>query len=524
MNSTTAVEQDQRMGLLNALLQTPHREIDKVWSWHQEVCERDPLFYQRLAAWYADNGEIRDHQQAFASALCLSNFPGHRDIGCALVREFPPYQLERVVNWISGVYRKVRPGKSKIEGVDARETSRMEKKEEAVTERIGLFRCPPRSLRTEVSRYLHEREAEPDWFDACVIQSRKSLKRLYALLNIKPSERAQKILFDEEPPAGSRIAALKALNRAKTPAEQAAVIREHKIPYRIASTVVTTAMTPVVMLALIESMSDQELINGIGALNRRGVLDNPDLKALVDERLKKAKKGKRVSALKADVAARAAGVSEETRKALTDVADAQIKSKGRVKMPTAILVDKSASMHQAVEVGKRIAAMVSAVCESDLFVYAFDTMPYPITPGRPLGGATLEMSDWDRAFRGINAAGGTACGAGLEAMIRQNQRASTLVLVSDGGDNTSPTFDSAYQRYAAWSGERPNVVFVCLPGDANVMEARCKAAGIEMDRWDFKGSDYYSLPQLLPMISAGNSKLELLLSIMNYPIPQRRTA
>src|SRR5207302_9832392 len=118
---------------------------------------------------------------------------------------------------------------------------------------FGLFRNPPRSLRTEIGRYLREREADTEWFDSSVLIARKALKRMYALLHVKPGERAQKILFDEEPPSDSRIAAIRALTKASTPADQARAVLEHRIPYRVASTVVRE-MTPTVLLALIEVM------------------------------------------------------------------------------------------------------------------------------------------------------------------------------------------------------------------------------------------------------------------------------
>src|SRR5205823_1766251 len=150
-----------------------------------------------------------------------------------------------------------------------------------VVEEFGLFRNPPRSLRTEIVRYLHEREADADWFDSTALTARKALKRLYALLHVKPGERVQQILFDEEPPADSRIFALKELSKAATPADQARAIVEHKIPYRVAATVVKQ-MTPTVLVALIDARSPQEMINNLGALQKRGALDNPDLKGLVE--------------------------------------------------------------------------------------------------------------------------------------------------------------------------------------------------------------------------------------------------
>src|SRR5207244_6074799 len=114
---------------------------------------------------------------------------------------------------------------------------------QTVVEDFGLFRNPPRALKTEIVRYLREREGDAEWFDSSVLVARKAIKRLYALLHVKPGERAQKILFEEAPPADSRLAALKDLARAKTPAQQAHAIIEHRIPYRVAATVVQQ-MTP----------------------------------------------------------------------------------------------------------------------------------------------------------------------------------------------------------------------------------------------------------------------------------------
>ena len=54
-----ANEQDLRLGMLNTLLTTPHRQLDKLWPVHEEMVQKDPRFYVRLAAWYADHGDVR---------------------------------------------------------------------------------------------------------------------------------------------------------------------------------------------------------------------------------------------------------------------------------------------------------------------------------------------------------------------------------------------------------------------------------------------------------------------------------
>ena len=61
------------------------------------------------------------------------------------------------------------------------------------------------------------------------------MKRLYAGLHIRQSDRAQAILFDNDPPADSLPFKVKQIAKASTPAEQARAIAQYQIPYRVAS-------------------------------------------------------------------------------------------------------------------------------------------------------------------------------------------------------------------------------------------------------------------------------------------------
>lgn len=524
-------EQDIRVQILDALLTTPHRDLEKIWPIHQDLIAKDPRFYVRLAAWYSDHGDVRDHKEMFVVALTLSDFDGHRDVGLAMLRQFPPYEVARVVDFIGGrkTTRKLRPGGEAKRATGAAKKARrnmarrMFGTEEAkpaapaepgkVTEEFGLFLNIPRAMKTELGRYLAEREADPEWFDGCVLTARKAMKRLYALLHVRPGERAQKILFEKDPPEDSRLFALRELAAAASPAEQARAIIEHRIPYRVAATVVRQ-MTPTVLVALVQQMSPQELINSLGALKRRGALDVPEIKSLVEARLAEAKTAARVSALKTREAAAAADVGAELQAQLEDVADAQIKARGKIARPTALLVDKSSSMEGAIELGKRIGAMVSAICDAGLYVYAFDTMAYEIAAR---GSA---LADWERAFAGIRAEGATSCGVAIKYLERKRQRVEQIVLISDEGQNTPPVFIDALGEYRAALKVDPAVVIVRTPGGCDFVEKQCRQAGVTVDVFQFNG-DYYSLPNLVPML-ARPSRLELLMEIMEYPLPQRK--
>jgi len=515
-------EEDVRLQLFNALLQTPHRKLDQVWPIHDEVARRDPLFYVHLAAWYHERGDVRDHKEMFIVRLVLSDFPGHREVGLALLRALPPYQVVRVVDFIHGVTETrpidqpgvARPG---IKGKRGRKPSRPQvgdrKGQREVVGVRGLQRNLPKSLRTEVYRYLREREAVPEWFDSTVLVARKALKRLYALLHIAPAERTQQILFDDNPPSDSRVAGLKRLALAATPEQQARAIVESRIPFRIAVTVIQE-MTTELLEALIDRMSPQEVINNVALLSRHGALQNPDLKALIDLKLEEAKSAKRVSALKAQTAVQAVDLSDAMRQQLQAVADCQIKARGRIRRPTGLLIDKSGSMELAMELGKRIGAMISAVCESDLFVYAFDKLAYPVTP------KGKDLAAWDEAFRGLSANGMTSCGVPVEMLRRKKQHVEQIIMVTDEEEYDPPFFVDSLQRYKRELGADPAICLVRVPDSSTKLQDQCKRAGIPVTTFDFSG-DYYSLPNLVPLLEPP-SELDLMMEIMEFPLPERK--
>lgn len=55
------------------------------------------------------------------------------------------------------------------------------------------------------------------------------------------------------------------------------------------------------------------------------------------------------------------------------ITDTQIKARGRIVRPTALLIDKSGSMSEAITVGRQLGAMISAICEHPVVAYAFAT-------------------------------------------------------------------------------------------------------------------------------------------------------
>src|SRR5262249_28283320 len=158
-----------------------------------------------------------------------------------------------------------------------------------------------------------------EFFDKAVIRAKKQIKHLYATLRIKPSPRAEAILFRNDPPKDSVLYAVKELAKAQNPAQQAELIKKHQIPALIAVGAVKK-MTPEIIRDFAETMSPQELINMIKSLKERGAMDDPETKAIIEKKLAEAGKSERVSAFKAMKAAEVAVLDQETSKKLEKVA------------------------------------------------------------------------------------------------------------------------------------------------------------------------------------------------------------
>ena len=495
-------EQDIRLQILNSLLDSTHRDIGRVVETHKNMIDQDPFFYGHLAVWAMENTDIRDHKEVFVSTLLLSEFPEHREAGYVLLQKFPPHQVVKIKNHIKKVHK----------------------------------RNPPRIMKTAVKNYLKEFELNDSRFDgAAASRQKNALIGLYSSFRLKPGAfqdedtpviidgdecmvtRAQAILFEDQPPKDSKIYQVKLLASTDDPIEQAKLIVEHKIPYTTAVGAISN-MTPTVLAALINNMTDQEILVNLGALKKRGALDNKDIKELVNSKLKKVKNSKKVDALKAAKAAETSGVDKEMAKELVEISDTQLKAKGRISRSTALIIDKSQSMVEAIEIGKGIGSMISTIVEGDFYCYAADVVAIPIKC------KSNSLDDWQNAMKMIKARNATSCGAGIHQLRKNNQRVEQIIMVTDQGENRAPLFANEMVAYrdAVCGGEMPRVIFVnCGKWSSDRLELECQKVGIEYDVIHVpKGADYYSLPNLIPLLTKPG-RVDLLEEILQTDLPTR---
>lgn len=492
MMQNQSSESDVRVQILNSLLSTPHRKLDELAPLHASALERDPLFYAHLAPWYFEHGEIRDHKLLFVAHLATSAYPEFRAAAWMLLQRLAPYEVARALDHTKKVLGKT-----------------------------------PRSFRGAIAHYLQTRENAPRQFDGTALRARDDLKHLYASLRLRPGPRAQAILFAGQPPEDSPLYALKLLAKAELAEEQASLIVEHRIPYTTAIGALKH-LTPAVLVALIQSMSPQEVINSLGALKRRGAMQNPEVKALLDQKLALATTDSRVSTMKTKKAIQAAQLDEETEHTLQTLTDQRVAAKIEITRPTALFVDKSSSMSQAIEVARQLAALISAVISADFYVYAFDTAAFEIKASQEDGSRPM-LSDWEKAFRFLKADGATSIGAPLAKMTRDRVSVEQVLIVSDEGENTAPYLADAWTEYRAQMQIAPAVIIVSIPhsgyqvpGSVERFPQSLQQRGVELTRYTFTG-DIYALPNVLPLLAVP-SRSELVEIILQSPLPVRPQA
>jgi hypothetical protein len=123
-------ERDVRLQILNSFLSTPHRQLEQLAPLHGDALARDPLFYSRLALWYFETSEVRDHKALFAAHLLTSEYPEFREAGWVLLQEMAPFEVARVLDHAKRVIGKA-----------------------------------PRVLKSAMTHYLRTRERNPRQFD-----------------------------------------------------------------------------------------------------------------------------------------------------------------------------------------------------------------------------------------------------------------------------------------------------------------------------------------------------------------------
>lgn len=353
--------------------------------------------------------------------------------------------------------------------------------------------------RTLVTRFHLQEKNWPKW-ERTMLQHRDTLRELFALLSYPPvDKRTDACVFRRKgteklayPPGGlfELVAGLKNMS----PKEAAGMILTKKLPFLpVFQALNNKAEDPDLILALIKSMTATELVTNMKRLKRMGVKTNSALRGALEEALNKS--GSSTSnVLKATTAAENVG-DEDLAADLNKLQVAQTKKFSNVQGNWAVLGDRSPSMSRAVELAKEVAAVLTSMVKGKVHLVFFDSFPQVVD----VTGCDLSMIK--KATRHIAAGGsGTSIGCGLRSLQERKEVVDGIAIVSDGGQNTAPSFPDVYRSYSKMVDKEVPVYLFLTEGDEPTrFTLPMEAAGFDMQIFDLrkKTVDAYSIPNLV---------------------------
>jgi len=464
--------------IVSQLIKVGHRDFSVYSTVGLKAVKNEPDLFAHLIAWNTKNGEVRDSK----AALPVIALRGE-------------YDEELFENAVANLC------KLDVRGfLRATEFNRSDSIPPVTTGGGTL-------MKDAVKAYIRYLEEDRGRWNAVAVQHRSGLKRLYAMNHIAPNPWAQKILFDGERPKGTVFEAIKNL-KLMTPKEAAGTILNYKIPFLIAVGEIGAHKDKTdIILALIEGMTGAELITNTAMLKKYGVFENPALKSSYDAAVKRAKDDKRVSSMKAGKAAEIIGDKKASEK-LTQIQEDKI-DQNRIDGDWLVLGDRSGSMSACIEVARNVAATLARSVKGKVHLVFFNTMPtYVDVTGKTL----QEIKDMTKR---MNAGGGTSIGCGLDYIASKGILVDGIAICSDGGDNSTPYFHQAYEKYQNKFGVDPTVYLYHVPGETNRLINYMPRGSVEVfslvkgriNFYDTPDIDYYGLPNLVKTMRANRYSL-----------------
>lgn len=471
--------------IISELTRSPHGDLDKYLPVGLEAARTEPEFFAHLIAWNEVKGQVRDAKLALpVCQLSMLNAVAapegtaeHTLIDNALAHlaKQSPRDLVRALKFAKGKVSHSRVAKV-------------------------------------AKRYVHEREKHQEWWDRTVLAHRRSMRGLYKYLRIKPSPRANAILFEGVRPAGSVFEALYLLSRV-SPSGAADLILEHNLPFLSIKGALNGKVTGDLGLALVESMSPTQLVTNTKMLEDMGMSTDPAMRAAYEVKLREVAKSSKAT-LKTT---RAAGkVSEKTGEKLKAVQEKQLDAMA-VKGNWLVLADKSGSMSLAIETARQVAAILSRVVDGEVHLVFFDTAPRYIN-------ATKRDYDWiSKQTELITARGGTSIGCGLHYALVNGLEVDGIAVISDANENSVPFFAPTYANYMLETGRQPPVYLYRVGQKSGAYYADTDLAdsmrrdGHDMQEFDLRGGvDYASLPNIV--LTMRTNRYSLVDEVYNQPL------
>lgn len=479
----------------------------------------DADLFAHLIAWNAANGKIRDSKVAFpvlALRGITAQTPEFAENAIAHLLQLSPRELKRAYqfnHYLTFSQVVTSKGTLDLNGVQLEDWVKVDGQRVRQFP-LGISANSRKMLQRGLRLYLEHRESNTKLFDRAVLHHRGSMKYLYKVARKTPSAYAQRVLFDGVFANNSVFAKVAALS-ATPPKEAAGIILEYELPFEV----IVGAFPRIkqerdVVLAMIERMTGNQIIDHTEMLQKLGAFADPVLKSAYDAAIVRARTDKRVETLKAGKAADRQAVHggpRSTAGALSGLQEQRLSQLNRIRGSWAVLGDYSSSMSLAIDMARKVASVIAQGVDESVYLIFFNNSP------RFIEVTGLDYQGILQKTRSLVANGGTSIGSALDYLLARKLWVDGIVIVSDGGEWNPPMFAETYQAYCKLMGVEPTVYLLHVPGsDPDNLSVNCARAGVRIEKIIMENADDYALPNVLSVLNA--NRYQLFDDIMATPL------
>lgn len=504
------MEQDLiRKQIFNQMTKVQHRIYGPMVNQFLSLMNDDPYFTGRALVHIFKTSKIRD-QQDCAIIVLLQSSPeyGFRDAGSALfaldfaktknsqgMKSLPPYRLFRIWDYIHGNEVILDNGKQK---------------------RIKRQTPGPKvysRMKNLMTRYINFLDADIGRFDGVSELNKSELKYVYTTYGLRPSERAQAILFDNDPPADSKAGIIKEVAKlAESGKVVDAAIKgiENNISYIVLQSIVPKS-EPAVAIAMVEAMTSQQAANSIGWVEKSGILQIDEVKQVFTDKVSKAKS---IASLEHRKSSRATDV--DVIQAVEIAKEKEASKLKKIERETLILIDISSSMGIAIEPTLKMVSHLAPYLDlNKTRLIWFKQYAGEVKP------RTFGFQDLKNSVRGLRADGGTSHVAGLQKGLENGFEPQNLVIVTDGQENGHARMLGVGEVAHATSRLSivPQVTILGLGQYYRGFTQSFEDRGVPVDEFIFDDSEEYYIYDQIGALLGGDRKKTLTEMILDIELP-----
>ena len=319
-----------------------------------------------------------------------------------------------------------------------------------------IYKKFPRSAVNAIKKHLKNIENDEEKFDRLLIYDKNTLKHIYSSLHIKPSERADNILFKNKMPKGSFAEALKLLRTTKYDSNLVCSIIDKYSLTAEESLHAVSHFSYKISKKILDMLTPEEILKLYPKMKRLKMTKDEDILWEIKEKIYLLPKKQP----KAEARRIKKYIHKPTIQFKSQIYAYILKfleKRYSIDKEISLLIDVSGSMYAHQEIGKAFVHIFSSLMSDidKLHVWTFATEASEIN---------IKDPKW-KEYPSINQKPtynslGTSPGSALLKMAEKEEKSDVLIIISDGNENGSVLFSDAYEKYVQKMNFFPYPIFI----------------------------------------------------------------